>query len=92
MKSSFIVLRFMLQHAPDGRLTQTVSRCGEFSDVEQAFDLARLEDVGEALEVFGRLVLEARRAGLRERLQELTGADLPAAEALDRLPDARPRR
>jgi len=47
MKSGYIVLRFMLQHAPDGRLTQAVSRCGEFNNVEQAFDLARLEVLRE---------------------------------------------
>lgn len=54
MKSGFIVLRFMLQHAPDGRLTQTVSRCGEFSDVGQAFDLARLEVLREWHETVNR--------------------------------------
>lgn len=47
MKSGFSVLRFVLKKAPDGRLTQEVRRCGEFNDVEQAFDTARMEALRE---------------------------------------------
>ena len=47
MKSGFSVLRFVLRQSPDGRLTQEVRRCGEFSDVEQAFDTARMEVLRE---------------------------------------------
>lgn len=51
MKSGYLVLRFVPKHAPDGRLTQAVSRCGEFNDVEQAFDVARLEVLREWQEI-----------------------------------------
>ena len=47
MKSGFSVLRFVLKQTPDGRLTQEVRRCGEFTDVEQAFDTARMEALRE---------------------------------------------
>jgi len=47
MKSGYSVLRFVLKRAPDGRLTQEVKRCGEFGDVEQAFDTARMEVLRE---------------------------------------------
>ena len=47
MKSAYSVLRFVLKQAPDGRLTQEVRRCGEFADVEQAFDTARMEVLRE---------------------------------------------
>ena len=41
MKPGFSVLRFVLKRGPDGQLTQEVRRCGEFGDVEQAFDTAK---------------------------------------------------
>jgi hypothetical protein len=47
MKSGYSVLRFVLKQTPDGRLTQEVRRCGEFADVEQAFDTARMEVLRE---------------------------------------------
>ena len=47
MKSGFSVLRFVLKRGPDGQLTQEVRRCGEFGDVEQAFDTARMEVLRE---------------------------------------------
>ena len=47
MKSAYSVLRFVLKQAPDGRLTQEVKRCGEFDDIEQAFDTARMEVLRE---------------------------------------------
>jgi hypothetical protein len=47
MKPGFSVLRFVLKRAPDGGLTQEVKRCGEFGDVEQAFDTARMEVLRE---------------------------------------------
>jgi hypothetical protein len=47
MKTGFSVLRFSLKQAADGRLTQEVRRCGEFADVEQAFDTARMEVLRE---------------------------------------------
>lgn len=51
MKSGYIVLRFVLKRAPDGRLTQEVSRCGEYRYVEQAFDSARMEVLRDWQEV-----------------------------------------
>lgn len=47
MKPAYSVLRFVLKQAPDGRLTQEVRRCGEFNDVEEAFDTARMEVLRE---------------------------------------------
>jgi hypothetical protein len=47
MKSGYSVLRFALQHSADGKLTQQVKSCGDFSDVEQAFDTARAEALRE---------------------------------------------
>jgi hypothetical protein len=47
MKPAYSVLRFVLKQAADGRLTQEVRRCGEFDDVEQAFDTARMEVLRE---------------------------------------------
>ena len=47
MKPAYSVLRFVLVQAADGRLTQEVRRCGEFNDVEQAFDTARMEVLRE---------------------------------------------
>jgi hypothetical protein len=47
MKSGYSVLRFVLKHSPDGKLMQEVRRCGEFADVEQAFDTARMEVLRE---------------------------------------------
>lgn len=47
MKSAYSVLRFVLKRSPDGGLTQEVKRCGEFRDVEQAFDTARMEVLRE---------------------------------------------
>ena len=47
MKPGFSVLRFALRQAADGKLTQEVKRCGEFADVEQAFDTARMEVLRE---------------------------------------------
>ena len=47
MKPGYSVLRFVLKRAPDGGLTQEVKRCGEFGDVEQAFDTARMEVLRE---------------------------------------------
>jgi hypothetical protein len=46
-KSGFSVLRFVLKQTSDGRLTQEVRRCGEFADVEAAFDTARMEALRE---------------------------------------------
>jgi hypothetical protein len=47
MKTAYSVLRFVLKPAADGGVTQEVRRCGEFKDVEQAFDTARLEALRE---------------------------------------------
>lgn len=47
MKPGFSVLRFSLTQTTDGRLTQEVRRCGEFTDVESAFDTARMEALRE---------------------------------------------
>ena len=46
-KPGFSVLRFALQEAEDGKLTQQVSRCGEFTNVESAFETARAEALRE---------------------------------------------
>ena len=46
-KPGFSVLRFALQEAEDGKLTQQVSRCGEFTNVETAFETARTEALRE---------------------------------------------
>jgi hypothetical protein len=47
MKPGYSVLRFSLTKTTDGRLTQEVRRCGEFTDVESAFDTARMEALRE---------------------------------------------
>jgi hypothetical protein len=47
MKPGFSVLRFSLTQTSDGRLTQEVRRCGDFTDVESAFDTARMEALRE---------------------------------------------
>lgn len=47
MKSGYSVLRFVLRQSTDGKLMQEVRRCGEFADVEQAFDTARMEVLRE---------------------------------------------
>ncbi len=47
MKSGYSVLRFVLRQNSDGKLMQEVRRCGEFADVEQAFDTARMEVLRE---------------------------------------------
>lgn len=47
MKPAYAVFRFALKVVPDGSLTQEVTRCGEFNDVEMAFDTARLEALRE---------------------------------------------
>ena len=60
MKSGFSVLRFNLKRAPDGRLTQEVKRCGEFGDVEEAFDMARMEALREWQEAVNEPELSAR--------------------------------
>ena|SRR5450432_3296650 len=46
-KPGFSVLRFALQEAEDGKLTQQVSRCGEFTNVESAFETAKTEALRE---------------------------------------------
>lgn len=47
MKSGYTILRFVVKRAPDGEQTQEVMRCGDFDDVEQAFDAARMEVLRE---------------------------------------------
>jgi hypothetical protein len=47
MKPGFSVLRFALKKSTDGHLTQEVKRCGDFGDVETAFDTARMEALRE---------------------------------------------
>ncbi len=66
MKSGFSVLRFVLKRAPDGRLTQEVRRCGEFSGVEQAFDLARMEVLREWQEAVNQPELSGRPGRIGE--------------------------
>jgi len=60
MKPGFSVLRFSLKQAADGRLTQEVRRCGEFVDVEQAFDTARMEVLREWQEAVSKPELANR--------------------------------
>jgi hypothetical protein len=60
MKPGFSVLRFSLKQAADGRLTQEVRRCGEFNDVEQAFDTARMEALREWQEAVNQPELSAK--------------------------------
>ena len=63
MKPAFSVLRFALQHSPDGKLTQQVKSCGDFSDVEQAFETAR----AEALREWQQAVSDSTQQGGRVR-------------------------
>jgi hypothetical protein len=60
MKSGYSVLRFVHQRVPDGRVTQEVRRCGEFDDIEQAFDTARLEVLREWQEIVNQTPVHAR--------------------------------
>jgi|SRR5688572_20952377 hypothetical protein len=60
MKPGFSVLRFSLKQAADGRLTQEVRRCGDFEDVEQAFDTARMEVLREWQEAVSQPELSKR--------------------------------
>lgn len=54
MNTGYSVLRFVLKRTPDGKLMQEVKRCGEFADVEQAFDTARMEALREWQEAVNR--------------------------------------
>jgi len=47
MKTGYSVLRFALHHSADGKLTQQVKSCGDFADVEMAFDTAKAEALRE---------------------------------------------
>jgi hypothetical protein len=60
MKSGYSVLRFAHRRAPDGRVTQEVTRCGEGDDIEWAFDTARLEVLREWQETVNQTPLAAR--------------------------------
>ena len=60
MKTGFSVLRVSLKQAADGRLTQEVRRCGEFNDVEQAFDTARMEALREWQEAVNQPEVSAK--------------------------------
>ena len=46
-KPDFAVLRFSLCETDEGKLTQHVSRCGEFVSIETAFDRAKAEALRE---------------------------------------------